>query len=430
VNVSAPAGYVYIAVRNDNGSRDTRPYTLSVTEEGSGGTSPGTAYPVRDVEPTDMSGYNFVTTKPVVTFARPVLATSVTPSTVRLVNGKTGSTVGATVQYDETTKKAEITPTAPLLDNAPYRIVVSGVQEAGSTPLAPFSSVFSTIDEPPATPVFDADGAYLAANLAWKFPTMSDLDQVIVRRNAGNAVPTLTTGTLVYAGTASALKNTGLAQNTTYTYAAWVKDRTGNVSPVAVSRLWGVKTGIALSTTLLNYGGSVTIKGGLVPANGPLPGLPVNLYVRPKNGTKFTLLATLKTSSTGNMSFVHKPAVSSVYMLTFPGDTDRMGTRTPDVTVQVAPTVSAALSPASIRLGQVTKFSGYVAPAHYGKPVYLQQYGNKVWKSIASVKLSASGAYAFGIKPSIRGKIAYRLWFPADADHAQAFSATKILTVS
>jgi len=159
-------------------------------------------------------------------------------------------------------------------------------------------------------------------------------------------------------------------------------------------------------------------------------GLPTNLYVRPKNVSTFKLLAALKTSSTGTVSYAYKPAVSSVFMLTFPGNADLMGTRTPDITVQVAPTVSATLSPSSIRLGQVTKFSGYVAPAHYGRPVYLQMYSNRVWKSIASVKLSSSGYYAFGIKPAIRGKIAYRVWFPADADHAQAFSAYRVVTVS
>jgi len=117
-------------------------------------------------------------------------------------------------------------------------------------------------------------------------------------------------------------------------------------------------------------------------------------------------------------------------MMTFPGDGDLMGTRSVDLTVQVAPTISATLSPTAIRLGQVTKFSGYVAPAHYAQPVYLQQYANRAWKSIASVKLSTSGAYAFGIKPAIRGQIAYRVWFPADADHAQAFTANRILTVN
>jgi serine protease len=326
-----------------------------------------------------------------------------------------------------------LSPTAPLLDNAPYRIVVSGVQEADGSALAPFSSVFSTVDLVPAAPVFDATGAYLAANLAWKFPTpISDLDQVIVRRNASSQVPTLTTGTLVYAGTASAFKNTGLAQNTSYTFAAWVKDRSGKVSPApAVTRLYGMKTGIAMSTTLLKYGGSLTIKGSTLRIDNLVyAGLPVNLYVRPKNGTKFSLLAALKTSSTGNMSFVHKPTVSSVYMLTFPGNADLMGTRTVDVTVQVTPTITATLAPAAIKLGQVTKFNGYVAPAHAGQYVYLQQYGNKAWKSIAWMKLSASGAYAFGIKPAVRGQIAYRVWFPGDADHTQVYTVNKILTIS
>jgi hypothetical protein len=117
-------------------------------------------------------------------------------------------------------------------------------------------------------------------------------------------------------------------------------------------------------------------------------------------------------------------------MLTFPGNADLMGTRSADITVQVAPTISATLSASSIRLGQATAFSGYVTPAHAGQPVYLQQYGNKVWKSIASVKLSTSGKYAYGIKPAVRGQIAYRVWFPGDADHAQAYTVNKIVTIS
>jgi len=242
----------------------------------------------------------------------------------------------------------------------------------------------------------------------------------------------MTTGTLVYAGTASGFKDTGLAQGTTYSYGLWVKDRTGHVSsPIALRHLFGMKSGIALSTTQLTYGGSVTITGNTLRIyNQTRSDLPVNLYVRPKNSTKFTLLASLKTSSTGKTYYTHKPTVSSVYMLTFPGDWDAMGSRSPDVTVNVAPTISAALAPTAIRLGQVSAFSGYVGPAHAGQTVYLQQYGSKVWKSIASVRLSTSGKYAFGIKPTVRGQVAYRVYFPGDADHAPAYSGYKILTIS
>lgn len=424
-DVSVAAGATYVAVRNDNGSRDTRPYTLSISEEGTGGASTGAAYPVRGVDAGGRSGA-------AVMFARPVLASTVTASTVRIVNGQTGSTVGATVTYDATAKTAQITAAAQLMDNAPYRVVVDGVQESDGTPLAPFSSVFTTLDEAPVTPAFTTTGAYLAANLSWKLAPMADLDEVVVRRVVGGSEPTMTTGTLVYAGTASAFKDTGLAQNTTYSYGLWVKDRTGHVSsPIALRHLFGMKTGIALSTTQLTYGGSVTITGNTLRIyNQTRADYPVNLYVRPKNGSKFTLLAQLKTTSTGKTTYVHKPAVSSVYMLTFPGDGDSMGTRSPDLTVNVAPTISAVLSPTTIRLGQASALSGYVGPAHAGQIVYLQQYGSKVWRSIASVKLSASGKYAFGIKPAVRGQVAYRVWFPGDADHAQAVSAYKVLTIS
>ncbi|WP_433007843.1 S8 family serine peptidase [Kribbella sp. CA-294648] len=432
VDVTMTTSPIFIAVRNDNGSRDTRRYNLTVSPEGSGGATTGIDYPVQDVQPADSSTAAAVTVRPSVTFARAVVADSVSASTVRLVNGKTGSTVGGTVAYDAATRQAVITPNAPLLDNAPYRIVVTGVHEADGSGLAPFSSVFATADTAPM-PVgtFDASGAYLAANLSWKVPAMADLDQVIVRRNAGSQVPTLTSGTLVYAGTAAAVKATGLAQGTTYTFAAWVKDRSGKVSPAAVTRLLGMKSGISTTPTLITYGGSITLRGSTLRIdNKAYAGLAVNVYVRPKNVSTFKLLAAPKSSSTGTVAVAHQPAVSSVYMLTFPGNADLMGTRTADITVQVTPTISATLSPATIRLGQATKFSGYVAPAHYGKPVYLQQYANKTWKSIASVKLSTSGAYAFGIKPAIRGQIAYRVWLPADADHTQAFTANKILTIS
>ncbi|MEV4262498.1 S8 family serine peptidase [Kribbella sp. NPDC049584] len=429
--VSVGAGSTYVAVRNANGSRDTRPYTLTIEDASSGGSNPGVSYPVLDVSPPDLASGQGLDSHPAVTFPRDVVAGTINSTTVRLLNGKTGTAVGGTVSYDPGNRLAVLTPTTALLDNTPYRIVVNGVQEAGGTDLVPFTSVFSTLDAAPPKLAFDAGGTYLAANLAWTVPAMPDLDQVIVRRNAGSHVPAMTTGTLVYAGTAAAVKNTGLAQGVTYTYAAWAKDRGGKVGPVAVTQLLGMKTTISSTAALLNYGGTTTLRDSTLRIdNKAYAGLPVNLYVRPKTSSRFKLLAALKTTSTGSVSYAYKPLVSSVFMMTFPGNGDLMGTRSVDLTVQVAPTISAALSPPTIRLGQATKFSGYVVPAHYGKPVYLQQYSNRTWKSIASVKLTSSGAYAFGIKPAIRGQLVYRVWFPADADHAQAFTANKVLTVS
>ncbi|GAA1589576.1 hypothetical protein GCM10009742_40120 [Kribbella karoonensis] len=441
-DVPSTSGGIYVAVRNDNGSRDTRPYALKINNANLADQPEGTAYPVMDVQPAEQASNVALSAKPTVTFARPVVADSVNATTVRLLNGKTGATVPATVAYDAATGQAVVSPAWPpspanpstpatLLDNTPYRLQVSGVQEADGTAMAPFTSTFSTTDAaPPQVAPFDALGAYLAANLSWTIHPTTDLDQVVVRRNAGSTVPTPTTGTLVYSGTGSAVKDTGLAQGVTYTYAVWARDRAGKYSLPNVKRLLGMKSGISTTSTLISYGGTITLRGSTLRIdNKAYYGLPVNVYVRPKNASKFTLLASLKTSVSGTVAVAAKPAVSSVYMLTFPGNAELMGTRTADITVQVRPTISAVLSPASIRLGQASAFSGYVGPAHAGQAVYLQQYGSKMWKSIASVKLSTSGKYAFGIKPAVRGQIAYRVWFPGDADHGQVFTGNKILTI-
>ena len=432
-NASLSAGVTYIKVRNSNGSRDSRPYALTVTDSATGGPGPvDPSFLVQDASVPDFTSQVPVDAYPSVTLNHDVAPASINSTTVRLLNGRTGASVSIAPGYDATARKITISPSSSLLDNTPYRIVIDGVQEVGPAILNGYTSTFQTADlAPQAVTSFDASGAYLAANLSWKIPPTTDLDYVAVRRNVGSKAPTFTTGTLTYAGTASAVKATGLAQATTYTFAAWVVDRSGKLSPVATTQLLGMKSGIATTSTLINYGGSITIKGSTLRIdNKAYAGLPVNVYVRPKNVSTFKLLAALKTSSTGTLSIADKPVVSSVYMLTFPGNADLMGTRTADITVNVAPTISSVLSPASIRLGGITKLSGYVAPAHYGKPVYLQLYSNKTWKSIASVKLSASGAYAFGIKPATRGSFAYRVLFTADADHAQAVSPYRIVTVS
>ena len=123
-------------------------------------------------------------------------------------------------------------------------------------------------------------------------------------------------------------------------------------------------------------------------------GLPVAVYVRPKNVSTFKLLTTLKTRTTGSVSVAYKPTVSSVFAMAFLGNGDLMGTRTANITVEVKPTISATLAPAAIKLGADHQAVRHVTPAHAGRLVYLQQYGNKVWTTIASIKQTSTGYYA------------------------------------
>ncbi len=431
-DVQLPAGTAYISVRNANGSRVSRQYRLSVNAASSAGPIDNPAYPIRDISPATNSSGVTLTALPKVVFARDMDESTVVTNRLRLQNAKTGAFVANAVSYDAATRTATIAPSAPLQENTTYRFTSDVLNEADGTSLPALDSVFTTADlAPPKLTTFTASGAFKAANVAWTIPALPDLDQVIVRMNVGGKAPTLTTGTLVYAGTGSSVKVTGLASATTYTFAAWVKDRGGKTSLVSAKAVNGVKSGISTTASLISYGGTVTLKGSVLRIdNVAFAGLPVQLYGRAKNVTALKLIATLKTSSTGTVSYAVKPGTSSVYTMVFVGNADLMGTRTADLNVAVAPTISATLAPTAITLGKSTKFSGYVAPAHSGKLVYLQAYSAKTWKTIASVKLSTSGAYAFGIKPTARGSFAYRVLFTADADHAQALSAMKIVKVS
>ncbi|WBQ06749.1 S8 family serine peptidase [Kribbella sp. CA-293567] len=427
-DVSARTGTTYIAVSNTNGSRDGRQYSVSVTEDGAGGTgSILDPYPAMNLSPATNSSTATAATTPTVTFAEPVNEGTVNEQSVRIVHGRTGARIPATVSYNAATLTATVTPTAPLTEATPYKLEIQGVDDLGS-----LQSVFSTVDlVPQKLTTFTASGAYKAASVAWTIPATPDLDQVIVRMNVGGRAPTLTTGTLVYAGTGTSVKVTGLATATTYTFAGWVKDRSGKTSPISAKAVSGVKSGISTTASAINYGGTITLKGSVLRIdNQAYAGLPVQLYGRAKNVAALKLIATLKTSSTGTVSYAVKPATSSVYTMVFVGNADLMGTRTADISVAVAPTVSSVLAPTAITLGKTTKLSGYVAPAHPGKLVYLQFYSAKTWRNIASVKLTTSGGYAFGIKPAARGSFAYRVLFTADADHAQALSPQRIVKVS
>jgi type VII secretion-associated serine protease mycosin len=371
---------------------------------------------------------------PVVTFVRPLDPASVTSSTVRLVDGRTGADVPATPNYDAAAGTVTLTPATALKDANPYRIVVDGLTDTdGKAQAAAYSSTFRAQDlAPGAVSGLTVAGGYATATLGWTLPPITDLDQVIVRMAAGATPPgTVTSGTAAYAGTASGVTLTGLAQGTTYSFAVWAKDRTGHYSPSVTATLIGTRTSISTSVSSLTYGGSVTVTGKLVRADtgAAVAGVPVQLYVKQKGTRTYTLVATLTTSSTGTVSLVHKPAWSLDYEWVYrgsPTDTGSIAIRS----VGVATLVQTSLSASSITLGKSVTLSGKIYPGHPGQVVYLQRSVNGVWSNVASRTLPSSNTFSFTIKPAYRGTYAYRVYKPADADHLAGYSATRYLKVS
>jgi serine protease len=430
------AGTYFVSVRSYNGAADVRSYTLAVSAAGTSAPALGGEQAwVRNVSPADFATGLGSGTVPAVTFARAVDPASVTAATVRLVHGRSGATLPATVSFDAASGTATLTPAAALQDNTPYRIVVAGVRDsAGAAQVGRFTTTFRTVDvAPPAVANLRATGNHGSASLSWTLPAITDLDQVVVRMAAGTVAPSSpTSGTGVYAGTGTSATASRLAAGTTYTFRVWVRDRSGRYSSTAPSvRLVGTRVAINSSATTVTYGGAATVGGGLtrVDTGAAIVGAPVQLYARRKGTTGWVLLGTRTSSGTGYVAFTHQPAWSLDYLWVYRGSTAFMGTGSAMRTMGVAVAVSATLSRTSVPLGGSVTLSGGVAPGHPGQPVYLQRLANGAWTTVTSRALSSTSSYAFTIKPGSRGTYYYRVYKPGDTDHVGNVSPTRSFRV-
>jgi len=436
LSLNLAAGTYYVKVSNVNGAADTRPYTVSVGSATSGQAPSGEQVWVKDAVPADFATGQPVAVQPTVTFQRDVDASSVTTDTVRLLNGRTGAVVPAAVAYDSATRTATLTPTSALQDNTPYRTVVSGLRDSGgATQAERYSSTFSTVDVAPAAVTnFKATGGTRAAALSWTLPQITDLDQVIVRMATGNTVPAgPTAGTAAYAGTGSSAAVTGLTSGANYSFGAWVRDRSGNVSPVATLRLIGTTVSISSNSTGLPYGRTVTVTGRVVrPDTGAgIAGQPMQLYGRRKGTTAWTLLGTVTSNGTGAVALANKPAWSTEFYWSYRNSSTYIGNASGVRTVGISTTLSSTLSRTSVKLGGSVVLSGTVTPNHARQTVYLQRYlGGGRWQNVTSKALSSSSGYSFTIKPTWKGTLYYRVYKPADTDHTAGYSAVRNFKVT
>ena len=155
----------------------------------------------------------------------------------------------------------------------------------------------------------------------------------------------------------------------------------------------------------------------------------MQLYYQRRGTSTWTLLTTRTSSSTGLVSFAHKPAWSLTYRWQYAGTPTLIGTAGGSVAVSVRMTVSAALSKPSIRLGGSVTMSGKVLPSHAGSTVILQRKSGSTWVTVGTAKLSVTSAYSITFKPSTKGSKEYRVLKAADGDHVASVSAPRVLKV-
>ncbi|MDQ1659009.1 MAG: hypothetical protein QOD41_4092, partial [Cryptosporangiaceae bacterium] len=93
------------------------------------------------------------------------------------------------------------------------------------------------------------------------------------------------------------------------------------------------------------------------------------------------------------------------------------------------PQVGIHASATTIRRGQAVKLTGATAPVRKSVAVYIHILKAGKWQFYASGRTSASGNYAFSIRPPSTGKFTYRTVVAADATYAQGTSIGMAITV-
>ena len=185
---------------------------------------------------------------------------------------------------------------------------------------------------------------------------------------------------------------------------------------------------ISASKTTVRFGTTVFLKGQLTGPNSV--GETIQLDANPFPFAGFKTAGTFTADATGNYSFAQKPVASTRYRTEAQ---TKPRTQSTEVTVNVALSVSLAVSDRTPRRGQRVTFSGSVRPAHDGQVALIQRRSSTgAYKTVARAILADAGnersAYTRRLRINSTG--VYRVQVPSgDADHVTGTSSRRRLPV-
>ncbi len=138
------------------------PYTVNaVASSGVASDGPAERLWVRNVRPADFAEKVPAAVHPTVTFARDIDPSSITPSTIKLRDGKTGADVASTRTFDPASDTVTITPSASLVAGRPYVLSATGVQDVAANVMTQAHTARFTVAAPKTSSLdsdFNKDG--------------------------------------------------------------------------------------------------------------------------------------------------------------------------------------------------------------------------------------------------------------------------------
>ena len=106
---------------------------------------------------------------------------------------------------------------------------------------------------------------------------------------------------------------------------------------------------------------------------------------------------------------VFKGSSADLAALADPSASPRPGTRTPEITL--------ALSASTVRVGSSVTLTGTAVGVSAGETIYREGYWAGSWHTWDTTRVSATGAFSFTIRPTVKAINVYRLYVAPTPDH-------------
>jgi GH25 family lysozyme M1 (1,4-beta-N-acetylmuramidase) len=188
---------------------------------------------------------------------------------------------------------------------------------------------------------------------------------------------------------------------------------------------------VAALVPTVTYGDPLPLKVTLTRADtkAALADRPVLIYRRSSANAKWHRIRKLDTNDNGHVKTVLTPTHSAQLEAVFPG---AKGVARADVlrSYVVRPTVTAALSEASVTQGTAVTMSGVAAPPTSGEEVTRQRLVDGSWRDGPTTTVNHHGQYSFTIQAPATGTYVYRALLPAAKHRGSGHSPRVTLTVS
>jgi hypothetical protein len=181
----------------------------------------------------------------------------------------------------------------------------------------------------------------------------------------------------------------------------------------------------------ITYGGRASLAGRLSDerTGDGVAGEPVNLFARRAGASSDQAAGSVTSAADGKVGWTRSPTATTAYRASYPGSGTYGTANSARVTIGVRTRVTARRSASTVRAGQTLTVTGAVGPNHRGQRVYLQRLAGGRWRTVATTTLTSASGYRLRVRPSVRGRLSYRVLKSADRDHLSGTSQRLPVTV-